>query len=72
MNDENEIKERIKNLENKIDFIMTMIQQMNDNMSLNVINKIENEINEAVDKKINYMKQNKTIRVSMDGGADRR
>lgn len=70
MKDDDEIKERIENLEKKIDFIMTMIQKMNENMSLNVINKIENQINEAVDKKINYMKQNKTIRVSMDGGAD--
>lgn len=63
MKDDDEIKERIENLEKKIHFIMAMIQKMNENMSLNVINEIEKEINEAVDKKINY------IKTSIEGGA---
>lgn len=69
MENEKEIIDRITSLESKIDFIMSMINKINDNMSINVINEIETEIDEAVDKKINYINKNKTIRVSMDGGA---
>lgn len=63
MKDDHEIKERIENLEKKIAIIMDMINHINHNMTIKVINEIENEINEAVDKKINYMK------TSIEGGA---
>lgn len=61
-----DINNRIDNIEKKIDFIMSMINKINENMSVNVIDKIEKEIDEAVDKKINHIKKNKTISVSND------
>lgn len=70
MDEVNDIKKRIDNIEKKIDFMMSMINKINENMSINVIDKIENEINEAVDKKINHITQNKTISISMDAGAN--
>ena len=70
MESENDLKDRIDTLEKKIDVIMSMINKINENMSVNVIKKIEQEIDEAVDKKINHINKNKTIRVSMDGGAN--
>lgn len=70
MESENDLKDRIDTLEKKIDVIMSMINKINENMSVNVIEKIEQEIDEAVDKKINHINKNKTIRVSMDGGAN--
>ena len=70
MDEVNDIKKRIDNIEKKIDFMMSMINKINENMSINVIDKIENEINEAVDKKINHITQNKRISISMDAGAN--
>ena len=58
------IEERLHDIERKIEVIMGMINHINHNMTIKVINEIEDEINEAVDKKINY------IKTSIDGGAD--
>lgn len=58
------IEERLSAIERKIEVIMDMINHINHSMTIKVINEIENEINEAVDKKINY------IKTSIDGGAN--
>ena len=58
------IEERLHDIERKIEVIMGMINHINHNMTIKVINEIEDEINEAVDKKINY------IKTSIEGGAD--
>ena len=58
------IEERLHDIERKIEVIMGMINHINHNMTIKVINEIEDEINEAVDKKINY------IKTPIDGGAD--
>ena len=54
-----DINNRIDNIEKKIEFIMSMVNKINENMSVNVIEKIEQEIDEAVDKKINHIKKTK-------------
>jgi hypothetical protein len=54
-----ELESRITNIESKIEIIMAMINHINNNMAINVIGQIEEEINQAVDKKINYIQKNK-------------
>jgi Zn-dependent oligopeptidase len=69
MNDEQTIENRIEQLETKINVIMSLVNHMNQTMSNNVIQNIQDVIDEAVDKKLNYIKQTETA--SMDDGANK-
>jgi hypothetical protein len=53
--------QRIETLEKKQEIIMSMLNHLNNQVSDIVLNKIEFDIEEAVEKKLNYIKteQNK-------------
>ena len=53
------ITERIDNLEKKISVMMSMINHINEQLSNIVLNKIEFDIDDAVNKKFEYLKNNK-------------
>jgi hypothetical protein len=57
MNDEQTIENRIEQLETKVNVIMSLVNHINQTMSNNVIQNIQDVIDEAVNKKINYMKE---------------
>jgi Zn-dependent oligopeptidase len=69
MGDEQTIESRIEQLETKINVIMSLVSHINETMSNNVIQNIQDVIDEAVDKKINYIKQTQTETASNDDGA---
>jgi ferritin-like metal-binding protein YciE len=71
MNETKTLEDRIDELENKINVIMSLVNHINQTMSNNVIQNIQDVIDEAVDKKINYMNKNRIVKTSMDGGANR-
>ena len=60
MQNKEELDKRIENLEKQIQVIMSMINHLNTTYSLNVLSKIEDVIDKAVNKKINYINNNKT------------
>ena len=60
MQNKEELDKRIENLEKQIQVIMSMITHLNTTYSLNVLSKIEDVIDKAVNKKINYINNNKT------------
>lgn len=52
------ITERLDELEKKVKIIMSMINHMNTQISNLTLNKIEFEVDEAVNKKLEYIKNN--------------
>jgi len=60
MSDEQTIEKRIEQLESKINVIMSLVNHINQTMSNNVIQNIQDVIDEAVNKKLNYIKQTQT------------
>lgn len=55
MEDKKSLEQRIDDLEKQMQVMMSMINHLNKSMSLNTLSKIEDVIDEAVDKKIKYM-----------------
>lgn len=60
MSNEQTIENRIEQLETKINVIMSLVSHINQTMSNNVIQNIQDVIDEAVDKKLNYINKTKT------------
>ena len=65
------LEQRVEELETKLDVVMSLVSHINQTMSNNVIQNIQDVIDEAVDKKLNYINKNRTVQTSMNGGANR-